>query len=195
MFETSWRRYGVRIKSWVGDMDQEAVSPMVGARNDASLVSRTQSGDETAWTAIVELHWKRVWSLSRIIVRDQQGAEEVAQETFRVARERLGASGGDAALCQWIQAVCRERALDELRRRGRQPRQATAEERPVERPEVERALAGLDPEDREALLMTEAGSTPEDLATVLAVPATTIRSRCARARAGLLDELQREGAP
>src|SRR5215831_17796196 len=150
MFETSWRRYGVRIKSWVGDMDQEAVSPMVGAGNDPSLVARTQSGDETAWTAIVELHWKRVWSLSRTIVRDQQGAEEVAQETFRVAREQLGASGGDAALCPWIQAVCRERALDELRRRGRQARPPAAGDPSVERPDVERAIAALDPEDREA---------------------------------------------
>lgn len=184
----------MRIKSWVGEMDQEAVSPMVGATNDASLVARTQSGDETAWKAIVELHWMRVWSLSRIIVRDQQGAEEVAQETFRVARERLGASGGDAALCPWIQAVCRERALDELRRRARQPRQA-AEDRPVDRPDVERAIGALEQEDREALLMTEAGSTPEDLAAALGVPAPMIRSRCARARAGLLEALQRGGAP
>jgi len=55
-------------------MDREAVSPVAGARSDAELVALARSGDESAWTTIVELHWRRVWSLSRIIVRDQDGS-------------------------------------------------------------------------------------------------------------------------
>jgi RNA polymerase sigma-70 factor, ECF subfamily len=176
-------------------MDQEPVSPMIGAKSDESLVALARAGDDTAWTEIVELHWRRVWSLSRIIVREQHGAEEVAQETFRAARERLGSYDGAATLCSWIQGLCRERALDELRRRGRQPRQTAEEERSVQRPRVEQALAALEPEEREALLLTEAGTTPEELAAALGVPGSTIRSRCARARARLLDRLDGGGAP
>lgn len=176
-------------------MDQEAVSPVIGAREGASLVALARAGDEAAWTEIVELHWRRVWSLSRIIVREQHGAEEVAQETFRATRERLASYDGATTLCSWIQGLCRERALDEVRRRGRQPRQPAADERSVQRPDVERALAALEPEEREALLLTEAGTTPEELAVALGVPGSTIRSRCARARAGLLDQLDRGGVP
>jgi RNA polymerase sigma-70 factor (ECF subfamily) len=175
-------------------MDQEAVSPMVGAKSDASLVARARSGDESAWAAIVEHHWRRVWRLSRIVVRDEHGAEEVAQETFRAVRERLDAAGSDAALGGWIQSICRERAMDELRRRGRQPGAASADDRVAEGPDLERALAALEPEQRAALLLTEAGSTPEDLAAALAVTAATIRSRSSLARARLLDELDRGGA-
>jgi RNA polymerase sigma-70 factor (ECF subfamily) len=191
MFETSWRRYGVRSNSWVGEMDREAVSPVVGARSDADLVALARSGDESAWIAIVEQHWHRVWSLSRIVVRDQHGAEEVVQETFRAARERLGTYRGGTTLCGWIQTLCRQRAMDELKRRGRQSRETPAW---ADLSGMERALGGLEPEEREALLLTEAGYTPDDLAAALGVPGTTVRSRIARARARLVEQLDAGGA-
>ena len=185
---------GCAANHWVGEMDQEAVSPMVGAKGETSLLARARSGDESAWAAIVEHHWRRVWRVSRMVVREQQGAEEVAQETFRAARERLDRAGSDAALGGWIQSICRERAMDELRRRGRQPGPAAAGDPAAEGPDVERALAALEPEQREALLMTEAGSTPEDLAVAMGVATATIRTRSSLARARLVDELDRGGA-
>ena len=171
-------------------MDRESVSPVVGAKSDADLVALARSGDESAWKTIVELHWQRVWSLGRIVVRDQHGAEEVALETFRAARERLGTYGGRGTLCGWIQTLCRQCALDELQRRSRQPRVAPAAEAG---PEVDRALRALEIEEREALLLTVAGSTPDDLGAALGVPATTVRSRSARARSKLLDQLDAGG--
>lgn len=176
----------------VGNMDHEAVSPAANVndvKSDADLAARAHAGDEAAWSAIVELHWKQVWSLSRIIVRDQQGAEEVAQDTFRAVRERLGVFAGDRSLCSWIQAMCRQRALDELRRRSRQADQAAAAAAPPWRLSLEQALVALDPEEREALLLTVAGTVPEDLARALGTEAATVRSRIARARARLLEQL------
>jgi RNA polymerase sigma-70 factor (ECF subfamily) len=162
---------------------------MVGTKNDeASLVARVRSGDEAAWSEIVELHWRRVWSVSRIIVRDRQGAEDLTQGTFRAARERLSDDRGGDTLRVWIQAICRELARNELRRRGRRS-DAAAVDPQAQYAELELALEALDVEDREALLLTEAGSTPEDLAAALGVPPATIRSRTGRARARLLEEL------
>ncbi len=144
-----------------------------------------------------------VWTLSRRIVRDQYGAEEVTQETFRLVRERLVDYRGQGALCGWIQAICRHQALDELRRRRRREREvcidqcasldarpvAATEERWVQRLDLERALEMLAEEERAALLLTAAGYTSDELAAALGVAATTIRSRRARARAALLREL------
>ena len=59
---------------------------------------------------------------------------------------------------------------------------------------MERALGALEAEEREALLLTVAGYTPEELGRVLRVPAATIRSRGARARTRLLDRLDAGGA-
>ena len=181
----------MRFESWMGDMDREAVSPVAGARSDAELVALARSGDESAWTTIVELHWRRVWSLSRIIVRDQQGAEAVVEETFRAVRDRLAGYGGGATLCGWIQSVCRQRALDELQRRRRKPREAPAAEHLSD---VDRALSALEADEREALLLTAAGYTPEDLGRALRVPAAIVRSRGARARTRLLERLDAGGA-
>jgi RNA polymerase sigma-70 factor (ECF subfamily) len=175
-------------------MDEKAVSPIANVKTDADLLARVRAGDEAAWTSIVELHWRQVWSLSRIIVRDQQGAEEVAQETFRMARDTLAAYDGEGTLCSWIQALCRLRALDELRRRGRQAREAAlGEAKRGEGAQVEQALAALEPEEREALLLTAAGSTPEELAAALGVPVAIARARTARARARLVDPSNRGG--
>lgn len=176
-------------------MDDEAVSPVANMKNDVSLAARAQSGDESAWTAIVELHWKQVWNLCRIVVRDEHGAAELAQDTFRVVREQLGAYDGDRTLCAWIQSVCRRRVLDEVRRRRhtRDGGPAAADDRPVH-PELERALTAIEPEEREALLLTAAGTDYEELAAMLGLSAAAVRSRTARARMALLDQLDAGGA-
>src|SRR2546421_2023472 len=176
-FSTSSRRFAVPGRHAMrqkpaGRMDRrhgpEALSVSPGGMREPSLVAQARDGDETAWAAIVELHWQAVWSLSRRIVRDQQGAEEVTQETFRVIKERLGEYRGQGALCAWIQVICRHQALDELRRRRRHAREVcidecadvrarpvAIEERMVQRIDLERALALLAEEEREALLLTE----------------------------------------
>jgi RNA polymerase sigma-70 factor (ECF subfamily) len=185
-------------------MDHESLDPGAGEEDDVRLAARARAGDTAAWEAIVERHWKSVWSLSRRIVRDRHGAEEVTQETFLVIQERLGEYRGQGALCGWIHAICRHQAFDELRRRGRQAREvsiedgvdpggggsARAEERWVRHMDLERALASLEDEEREALLMTAAGYTSEELGQLLGVAATTIRSRRARARARLIPALE-----
>jgi RNA polymerase sigma-70 factor (ECF subfamily) len=185
-------------------MDNDSLGPAGGEDGDVRLAARALAGDAGAWEVIVERHWKSVWSLSRRIVRDQHGAEEVTQETFLVIQERLGEYRGQGALCGWIHAICRRQAFDELRRRGRLAREVSiedgvdpsgrcvtpAEERWVRHIDLERALASLEDEEREAMLMTAAGYTSEELGLMLGVAPTTIRSRRARARTRLTRELE-----
>jgi len=185
-------------------MDNDSLDPAGGEDGDVRLAARALSGDAGAWETIVERHWKSVWRLSRRIVRDQHGAEEVTQETFLVIQERLAEYRGRGPLCGWIHAICRRQAFDELRRRGRLARVvsiedcldpggrcvAPAEDGWVRHLDLERALASLDDDEREALLMTAAGYTSEELGQMLNVAPTTVRSRRARARARLTRELE-----
>jgi RNA polymerase sigma-70 factor, ECF subfamily len=185
-------------------MDNDSLEPAGGEDGDVRLTARALSGDADAWEAIVQRHWKSVWNLSRRIVRDQHGAEEVTQETFLVIQERLAEYRGQGALCGWIHTICRRQAFDELRRRGRQARMVSIEEclEPrgrcgapsedgwVRHLDLERALAALDDDEREALLMTAAGYTSEELGQMLSVAPTTVRSRRARARTRLTRELE-----
>jgi RNA polymerase sigma-70 factor (ECF subfamily) len=185
-------------------MDNDSLDPAGGEDGDVRLAARALSGDAGAWEAIVERHWRSVWNLSRRIVRDQHGAEEITQDTFLVIQERLGEYRGQGALCGWIHTICRRQAFDELRRRGRLAREVSiedgvdpsgrcvvpAEERWVRHIDLERALASLEDDEREALLMTAAGYTSDELGQMLGVAPTTIRSRRARARTRLTRELE-----
>jgi RNA polymerase sigma-70 factor (ECF subfamily) len=187
-----------------GGMDNDSLDPAGKDDGDVRLAARALSGDAGAWEAIVERHWKSVWNLSRRIVRDQHGAEEVTQETFLLIQERLAEYRGEGPLCGWIQAICRRQSFDELRRRGRLARVvsiedcldpggrcvAPAEDGWVRHLDLERALASLDDDEREALLMTAAGYTSEELGQMLSVAPTTVRSRRARARTRMTRELE-----
>lgn len=184
---------GVRIQSLVWKMNHEAVVANVN-NDDTNLVARARAGDESAWSAIVESHWKHVWRLSRMVVRDDQGAEEVSQETFRAVRDRLASFETDRSLYGWIQSICRNRALEELRRRDRLPAPAQPKAPDAGGSGLERALAGLEPDEREALLLSATGSAPEDLAAVMGVEPTAVRARTASARVRLLDQLDAGGS-
>jgi RNA polymerase sigma-70 factor (ECF subfamily) len=183
-------------------MNDHAVDPGPG-EDDVGLAARALAGDAAAWEAIVERHWKSVWALSRRIVRDLHGAEEVTQETFLLIQERLAEYRGHGPLCGWIHTICRRQAFDELRRRGRLAREVSIEERAepgggvgpaeegwVRHIDLERALARLDEDERDAVLMRAIGYTSEELGQMLGVAPTTVRSRIARARARLAGQLE-----
>lgn len=183
-------------------MNEHALDLGPGEDDDVGLAARAVAGEPAAWESIVERHWKSVWNLSRRIVRDQHGAEEVTQETFLLIRERLAEYRGQGPLCGWVHTICRRQALDELRRRGRHPEvpiedgldpgggAGPAEERWVRHIDLERALAGLEDEEREALLMRATGYTSEEIGQTLGVAPTTIRSRIARGRTKLARVLE-----
>lgn len=182
-------------------MNDHALDLGAGEEDDVGLAARAVAGESAAWESIVQRYWKSVWNLSRRIVRDQHGAEEVTQETFLLIQERLTEYRGQGPLCGWIHTICRRQAFDELRRRGRRPELpieegldpgggGPAEERWVRHIDLERALAGLEDDEREALLLRATGYTSEEIGQTLRVAPTTIRSRIARGRAKLARVLE-----
>jgi RNA polymerase sigma-70 factor (ECF subfamily) len=147
---------------------------------------------------ILKLHWTSVWRLSMVIVRERQGAEDVAMETFSALRRKLATYRGEGPLGTWIQTICRRLALDELRRRSRRGCEMSIDAPGVERLgrsgeddwigrlDLEKALASLGEKEREAILLQAAGYSSTDAAEMLGVAPTTVRSRQAKARAKLL---------
>jgi RNA polymerase sigma-70 factor (ECF subfamily) len=163
---------------------------------DAALVARARAGDRAAWATIVERHWGQAWSLSWAMVRDRSEAESVVQNTFRIVKEKLPDYRGHGPLRAWIQVICRRQALDEMRRRRRLSRELpiacvlpmvrSQEESLITKIDLTRALAALTSDERRAILLTAAGYTSDEMADVLGIAPTTIRSRRARARGKLL---------
>jgi RNA polymerase sigma-70 factor (ECF subfamily) len=84
---------------------------------EANLVKRAQAGDLGAFEDLVNRHERAIYSLALRIVRQEQDAEDVTQQTFLSALEGLAAYRGEAAFGTWLARIATYAALKVLRKR------------------------------------------------------------------------------
>jgi RNA polymerase sigma-70 factor (ECF subfamily) len=165
-----------------------------------ALALEARDGDEVSLAGFVRASQADVWRLASHLV-DAQSADDVTQEVYLRAIPALARFRGDASARTWLLAIARRTCADVIRRRGRQRRlwaRLAAQPDPsgpsVAAPdgqvELAHLVAGLDVDRREAFVLTQVLGLPYAAAAeVCGVPVGTIRSRVARARADLLDDL------
>jgi RNA polymerase sigma factor (sigma-70 family) len=171
------------------------------APSDADLVARCRGGDHEAWRELVERYSRYVYAITQAFRLSPHDAEDVFQDTFARAYERLHTLRDDDAFRPWLASMTRRLCIDELRAGGR--------EQPVEDPEAE-AVDDTIEELTEALAVREAlAELPErcsdildrffardesyrTIAEALDLPAGTIASRISRCLARLKDRLREE---
>jgi len=69
---------------------------------DAELVRRTLTGDRTAFEALVAAHLVRARAVARTVLRDEAAIDDVLQESFIRAYERLGQLSEAATFPSWL---------------------------------------------------------------------------------------------
>lgn len=97
------------------------VEPSAAVTADLDLVAQAAGGDPTAFSELVARHQDRVYAVAMHLLRDTSEAEEVVQETFLAALEKLAGFRGDAAFTTWLHRVAANAALMRLRKRRRAP--------------------------------------------------------------------------
>jgi RNA polymerase sigma factor (sigma-70 family) len=98
--------------------------------SDAQLVERCRAGDAVAWTELVERYSRYVYAIAvRAYRLPEHDAEDVFQNVFARAYERLGSLRSDDAIRPWLAQLTRNACVDRLR--------AAAREQPVEEPRAE----------------------------------------------------------
>ena len=91
------------------------------AASDAQLVARCRAGDQEAWVVLVDRYARYVHAIVvRVYRLDSHDAEDVFQEVFARAFERLDTLRDGDALRPWIAQTARNCAVDTLRRSGRE---------------------------------------------------------------------------
>ena len=109
-------------------------------QSDAQLVARCRAGDPEAWNEFVERFSRYVYAIClRGFRLAQPDAEDVFQEVFARAFERLSGLRSDDAVRPWLAQLTRRLCIDRLR--------VVARDGPVEEPEeqaVDDVLATLD---------------------------------------------------
>jgi len=90
---------------------------MITESSDAELVQRAKAGDLGAFEALANRHEQRVYSLALRMLRQEQDAEDVTQQTFLSALENLDGFRGEASFSTWLLRIASHAALKVIRKR------------------------------------------------------------------------------
>jgi len=89
--------------------------------DDAEAVALVLAGDRSGAAYLIEQYQMDVYNTSLRILANPADAEDVTQDTFLAAFERMSTYRPGQALSPWLRAIARNRAIDVLRRRARAP--------------------------------------------------------------------------
>jgi RNA polymerase sigma factor, sigma-70 family len=169
---------------------------------DADQVTRTalaaRDGDAEAAALLVRSTQADVWKLCAHL-SDPGSADDLTQETYLRAFRALHRFAGRSTARTWLLAIARRVCADHIRtlRRDRLRLVRSADPGSDQIPDISDGvalnalLAGLDPDRREAFVLTQMiGLSYAEAATVCGCPVGTIRSRVARARDELVTGME-----
>jgi RNA polymerase sigma-70 factor, ECF subfamily len=122
------------------------------AESDAVAVERTLAGDRDAFRVLVERHSHNVFRLAYRMTGNRPDAEEVVQEAFLRAYQKLGQFAARANFGTWVYRIAANYAIDRMRQRKKE------EARKVEPAVHEEGL-----ENDPVTLVQDAAPTPERL--------------------------------
>ncbi|MBL8803767.1 MAG: RNA polymerase sigma factor [Planctomycetes bacterium] len=178
--------------------------------SDRELLQRSASGDRAAFDAFVERHGADVFRYARWVAGDETDAEDVLQQTFLDAWNAAGDARAENGARAWLVSIARRNALRVSSRRGAAREQSLEElgelagfGDPEHTPErvaraaeqrglVEDALAALEPEEREILVLRDVEELPgASVAELLGLSLAAQKSRLHRARLRLAAQLRR----
>jgi RNA polymerase sigma-70 factor (ECF subfamily) len=167
-------------------------------QDDEALVRRVLERDPDAFARLYDRHADLVYSVALRVLADPALAEDTAQDVFlRLWRTPQAYDPARGRFVSWLVSVARNRAVDEVRMRGRRRlrevgENANPEDPPDGRAEdpqlavqvqadrlaVRRALLTLPEEQRTALeLAYFSGLTQQEIAERLQQPLGTIKTR------------------
>lgn len=178
--------------------------------DDRDLVVRARQGDREAFSQLIMQYQVPLYNMALRMVGSREDAADITQEGFLRAWEKIRTLR-DAPFKSWIFQITVNLCYDHFRR-GRRYGVMPDEEQggkivglgialpdPQERAEaneraqvVRECIEALDHDMRTALVLRDInGMTYDEIAGILGVPLGTVKSRIARARAQVQEQLRR----
>ena len=169
-----------------------------------ALVGRAQQGDPDAYEAVYRRLSGRIYGLCLRMTADAQQAEELTQDAFVRAWEKLGSFRGDSQFSTWLHRLTVNLVLQTRRSAGRRASREeplpeddrymgrVAEAFPGTRIDLERAIAGLPEGARQVLVLRDVqGYKYREVAELVGVTVGTVKAQIHRARKLLREALER----
>jgi len=173
-------------------------------RADRDLVLRARAGSADAVTELVRRHWVLCHKIAFLVCGDTAGAEDIAQEAMLSAIRGLDGFDESRPLEPWLHRITMNKARDWLRRRARHPELTLAdayEGGGSEEPDLPEyaasellgAIRELRPGYRVVVVARYVlDYTSGEIAELVDIPATTVRTQLRRALAELRMLLEKE---
>lgn len=168
----------------------------------SALVGHAQAGDVSAFERLYGEHVDRVYALCLRMSGDAASAEELTQDVFVRAWERLRGFRGESAFDTWLHRLAVNVSLEARRSQGRRAARffvtddlsgfdaAAVEEAPGERLDLERAIARLPDGARSVFVLHDVeGYRHEEIAALTGRAVGTCKAHLHRARKLLREAL------
>ncbi len=185
--------------------------------SDHEIVARARKGSEAAYRELLGRYQRPVFSLVYRMVRDREQAEDLAQETFVKVFNNIERYDPKYKFSSWIFKIATNLTIDAIRKKepdtvsidgsrhastddeieATRISVASDDENPEELlearelgNEIEKAIGGLRPEYRTAVLLRHVeGRAYEEIAEIMGVPLGTVKTYIHRARGELRESL------
>jgi len=172
------------------------------------LLDGCKTGDQRAQFQIYKLYYKAMYNTSLRIVNDPMEAEDVMQESFLSAFEKIDTYSGTVSFGAWLKKIVINRSLDALSRRkaifedieshiGIRDESSDdilrKEEADIRVEEVKEAINRLPDGYRIILsLYLLEGYDHDEIGEILSISSSTSRSQLSRAKQKLVAELKKK---
>jgi RNA polymerase sigma-70 factor (ECF subfamily) len=183
---------------------------------DVALVERARAGDVQAFETLVKQYDRQVFRIAQHITQNREDAEDVVQDAFLKAYQKLDQFQGNSKFYTWLVRIAVNESLMRLRKRrtgkmvsidediqtdeGSVPRDL-AEWRPNPEQEyrqselaeiLRKTINGLPPGFRVVFVLRDVdGLSTEETAETLGLSVPAVKSRLLRARLQLRERLSR----
>ena len=172
------------------------------------LLDRCKTGDQKAQFQVYKLYYKAMYNTSLRIVNDTMEAEDIMQESFLSAFEKIDTYSGTVSFGAWLKKIVINRSLDALNRRkaifedidshtGIRDESSEdlirKEETDVQVEEIKEAIGKLPDGYRIILsLYLLEGYDHDEISEILSISSSTSRSQLSRAKQRLIGELKKK---
>jgi len=171
------------------------------------LIDGCRRGDQKAQFQIYKLYYKAMYNTSLRIVNDTMEAEDIMQEAFLSAFEKIGTYSGTVSFGSWLKKIVQNRSLDYFSKNCKIIYGDIESFHEIEDTSVEELLLAEEPDTRLNKVMEAIKRLPEvyrnivslyllegydheEISEILSIPSSTSRSQFSRARQKLRSEIE-----
>ncbi|MCU0362576.1 MAG: sigma-70 family RNA polymerase sigma factor [Bacteroidales bacterium] len=173
------------------------------------LIDACRKGDQKAQFRIYRLYYKSMYNISLRILNDPMEAEDIMQESFLAAFEKIGNYSGIVSFGAWLKSIVRNKSLDALRRSEKHSMVDIESCTDLQLPDEEEEKSSVETEIRYSKLIDHVKRLPkqwknvfslyflegydhEEISKILSIEECTSRSQLSRARKKLLSDFKNQ---